>query len=112
MPSITPECNLIVVKSLKDLPEEIQKAQENDTGVMEFETIKWYYYIYEQDSSWFHNGISFHNIGLVKVCTISSKTIFIRYVSGAYLLKRPPCQNIHFCYQTQGHLKADFVPKG
>ena len=51
MPSITPECNLIVVKSLKDLPEEIQKAQENDTGVMEFETIKWYYYIYEQDSS-------------------------------------------------------------
>ena len=51
VPSITPECNLIVVKSLKDLPEEIQKAKENGTGVMEFETIKWYYYIYEKDSS-------------------------------------------------------------
>ena len=50
VPSITPECNLIVVKSLKDLPEEIQKAKENGIGVMEFGTIKWYYYIYEKDS--------------------------------------------------------------
>ena len=47
VPSITPDCNLIIVESTENLPEEIQKAKEDGIGVMEFETIKFYYYVDE-----------------------------------------------------------------
>lgn len=45
--SITPECNLIIVKRTENLPKEIEEAKENGIGVMDFETIKWHYYVNE-----------------------------------------------------------------
>ena len=47
VPSITPDCNLIVVESDKNLTKEIQEAKDKGIGVMEFSTIKWYYFIDE-----------------------------------------------------------------
>ena len=45
VPSITPDCNLIVVEDKKNLLEEIKKAKEDGIGIMDLEEIKFNYYV-------------------------------------------------------------------